>query len=144
MKWMLIAATLAACAALTFGALAVRTAPGEAGLVAADDHSGVGGALSYRARAVTPAPGVRLAIGQAFAQAHHASPAAPRRLREATHRNLLWALATFALADGTVVSERFTRRAGESWHDLGATSTACPAVPPEVRNAWRLPVCQTS
>jgi len=144
MKWMVIVATLAAGAALTFGALAMRTAPGGASFAVAADHSGVSGALSYRARDVTPPPGARAAIGRAFAQAHRAAAGAPLMLHEATHRNVLWALATFARADGTVVTERFTRRAGESWRDLGATAAACPAVPPEVRNAWRLPVCHTS
>jgi hypothetical protein len=142
---MLIAALLAVATVLAVaapGALGGDTAPGDEG------HLDGGGAVSSRAVAVAPAPGHEVALRAAFARRHRIAVAAapqPRRLREARHRGLLWALATFARADGSVVSERFTWRRATGWRDLGATRAACPAVPPEVRGAWRLPsACQTS
>lgn len=135
---------LAAVAALTFGGLAVRVAPGHASpLGDGDDRSGVGGALSYRAQVVTPGRGHARALQIAYARSHGGAPP-PRRVREATHRGVLWALATFVLADGTVVAERFSRNSSGAWRDHGPTPRGCPAVPREVRSAWRLTACQTS
>jgi hypothetical protein len=143
---MLVIAALAAVAALTFGALATRATPGQASLLATTetDRGTVSGALSYRARAVTPQRSHPRALQIAFARAHAGSQAStplPRRVLEATHQRVLWALATFALADGKVVVERFSWRKGQGWRDLGATRARCPAVPPEVRGAWRLTSC---
>jgi hypothetical protein len=136
-------ATLAAAAALIFGVLATRATTGKASLFAAsDDRGGVSGALSYRATVVTPPRAHWRAVETAFAKAHRGSPAtAPKGLREATHQGVLWALARFALADGTVVSERFSWRGRDGWRDLGATRARCPAVPPEVRSVWHLTFC---
>ena len=136
---MLAIAALSAVAAISLGALAGTAAPGEPGPIGdAESRGGVGGALSYRALAVTPAPGHRRALGVAFARTHAGANAKPLRLLEATHRRVLWALAIFVLGDGSVVAERFSWRAGQGWRDLGATRAACPAVPAEVRSAWRL------
>jgi len=145
MRYLLAIAMLAAIAALTFGGLAVRATPGQASpLGDGDDRSGVGGALSYRAQVVTPGPGHARALRTAYARKHGAALPAPRRVLEATHRGVVWALATFALADGTVVSERFSRRGGQAWREIGPTHAGCPLVPREVRSAWRLTACQTS
>jgi hypothetical protein len=146
MRCILVIATLAAVAALTFGALATRATPGQASLFATTetDRGAVSGALSYRARAVTPLRSHARALQTAFAHAHEgarASAPLPRHVLEATHQRVLWALATFVLADGKVVVERFSWRKGEGWRDLGATRARCPAVPPEVRGAWRLTAC---
>jgi hypothetical protein len=147
MRSTLLIAMLAAVAALAFGALATRTTPGHASLLGSDptpDRGGVSGALSYRARLVTPRRGHWRALQSTFERAHtHAgvSPPAPRRLLEATHQGVLWALARFTLGDGTVVVERFSWRSGAGWRDLGATRARCPAVPPEVRGVWRLTAC---
>jgi hypothetical protein len=128
-------------------AIATRAPIGRAQLSATTgaDRGGAKGAVSYRARAVTPSSDHWLALQVAFARAHDGSarPAPiPLRLLEATHQRVLWALATFALADGTVVAERFSWRRGVGWRDLGSTSSHCPAVPPEVRGAWRLGDCR--
>jgi hypothetical protein len=145
---MLALATLAAVAALTFGALATRATSGQASLLAPHpdpDRGGVSGALSHRAYAITPDRGHLLALHTTFERAHGGSNARPlvlRRLLEATHGRVLWALATFTLGDGTVVVERFSWRRGEGWRDLGATSARCPAVPPEVRSVWRRTACR--
>jgi hypothetical protein len=143
---MLAIAILAAVAALTFGVIATAAPMGRAQFSAttATDRGAVQGAVSYRALAVRPRNGHRRALQIAFARAHD-GPAKdtpiPLRLVEATHQQVLWALATFALADGTTVAERFSWRRGVGWRDLGATSALCPAVPPEVRGAWRLGGC---
>src|SRR4051812_35547280 len=109
MRYVLAIAMLAAVAALTFGGLAVRATPGQASQLAdGDDRSGVGGALSYRAQVVTPGPGHARALRIAYGSRHGGAVPAPRRVLEATHRGVVWALATFALADGTVVTERFS------------------------------------
>jgi hypothetical protein len=147
MRFMLAIATLSAMAALAFGVLATQ-ATGQAQLAATPDDGGVGGvggALSYRATVVTPGRGHARALQLAYARAHGrtgALPPKPHELLEATHRRVLWALATFALEDGTVVAERFSWRRGEGWRALGPTRAACPAVPPEVRSAWRRTACQ--
>jgi hypothetical protein len=143
---MLVIATLAAAAALTFGALATRATPGQANLftTTGTDQGAVSGALSFRARAITPRSSHPRALQTAFARAHGSTRATtplPHHVLEATHQRVLWALATFALADGTTVVERFSWRRGEGWRDLGATRARCPAVPPEVRGAWRLTAC---
>jgi hypothetical protein len=104
----------------------------------------VSGALSYRARPVTPRPGHWRALQTTFRRAHalyDTSPVAPQRLLEATHQGVLWALATFTLGDGTAIVERFSWRHGAGWRDLGATRAGCPAVPSEVRSVWRLTSC---
>ena len=136
-------ATLAAVAALVFGGLATRATTGQASLFApSDDRGGVSGALSYRATVVAPPRAHWRAVETAFAEAHRGSPAtAPKGLREATHEGVLWALARFALVDGTVVSERFSWSVRDGWRDLGATRARCPSVPPEVRSAWGLTRC---
>lgn len=139
-------ATLAAVAALGFGALATQATRGQASLFTTTetDRGAVSGALSYRARAVTPRSSHPRALQTAFARAHDGARATtplPRHLLEATHQRVLWALATFTLADGKVVVERFSWRPGVGWRDLGATRARCPAVPPEVRGAWRLTAC---
>ncbi len=145
MRYVLAIAVLAAIAALTLSGLAVRVAPGRANALGdGDDRSGVGGALSFRAQVVAPGPGHTRALQAAYARAHGGTPPQPRRLREANHRGVVWALATFVLADGTIVSERFSRRGGQTWQDLGPTPARCPVVPREVRSAWRLTACQTS
>jgi hypothetical protein len=147
MRSILLIATLAAVAALAFGTLATRATSGEASLVGSNpepDRGGVSGALSYRARLVTPVRGHWRALQTTFQRAHvrsDASPLSPQRLLEATHQGVLWALATFRLGDGTVVVERFSWRSGAGWRDLGATRARCPAVPPEVRSVWRLTLC---
>jgi hypothetical protein len=142
MRLLFTIATLSAVAAISLGALAARATPGHAGpLDDGDSRGGVGGALSYRAQAVTPARGHWRALQVAFARSHAGVQPKPLRLREATHRSALWALATFRLEDGTVVAERFTWTRGQGWHDLGATRAACPAVPSEVRGVWRLTAC---
>ena len=110
----------------------------------AADRGGVKGAISYRARAVTPQNGHWRALQLAFVRAHNTptvTPPIPLRLLEATHQRVLWALATFGLGDGTIVAERFSWRQGVGWRDLGATRALCPAVPPEVRGVWRLGIC---
>jgi hypothetical protein len=134
MRYMLAAATLAALAALTLGAVAFRAPGGEGSF-------GVDGAISYRAYPVTPAPGHRRALQSVFNRTHAPAAPLPRHLREATHTGVLWALATFTLADGSVVVERFSRRSGAGWQARGATSARCPAVPSEVRSAWHLTAC---
>jgi hypothetical protein len=141
---MLAMAAVAACAALAFGVVATRATTGEASLFAAGNgHSGVAGALSYRAHVVTPPRAHRRAVEKAFAQTHSDAPrTAPKGLREATHRGILWALARFAVPGGTVVSERFSWRSHGGWRDLGPTRARCPSVPPEVRSAWRLTSCR--
>lgn len=145
MRSMLAVAALSAVAAISLGALAGSAAPGEPSPIGdVDSRGAVGGALSYRARAVTPAPGHWRALPVAFTRSHAGSQAKPQRLLEATHRRVLWALAMFALGDGTVVAERFSWRKGYGWRDLGATRAACPAVPPEVRSVWRLTACERS
>jgi hypothetical protein len=142
MRSMLAIAALSAVAAISLGALAGTATPGEPSPIGnVDSRGGVDGALSYRARTVTPAPGHSRALRVAFARSHAGSQAKLQRLLEATHRRVLWALATFTLRDGTVVAERFSWRGGQGWRDLGATRAACPAVPPEVRSVWRLTAC---
>ena len=140
---MLAFATLAAFAALAFGVAATQAPSGHAELNAAAtaDRGAVKGAISYRALAVMPQQGHWRAVQLAFAQAHSGDARTtpnPVRLLEATHGRVLWALATFALPDGTTVAERFSWRPHVGWRDLGATRPLCPAVPPEVRGAWRL------
>jgi hypothetical protein len=140
----LIVAALAAVAALPLISTAALVEPAPAAAPPPDDEGHVdgGGALSYRAQTVAPTAGHVRALRAAFAHRHGIDVAIapqPRRLREATHRGVLWALATFARGDGTTATERFSRRPHAAWRDLGATSAACPAVPPEVRSAWRLP-----
>lgn len=138
-------ATLAAVAAVAFGALAGGETSGQAHAFATDDDDGgVSGALSYRAHVVTPTREHRRALQTAFARTHRmrgASRPQSRALLAATHLRVLWALATFTLDDGTVVVERFSLRRGEGWRDLGATRARCPAVPPEVRSVWRRTAC---
>jgi hypothetical protein len=143
---MLVLATLAAAAALTFGALATRATTGQASLFApSSGRAGVSGVLSYRAHVVVPPRAHRRAVEAAFGRAHPSAPALPATgLREATHLGVLWALARFALPGGTIVSERFSWRARDGWRDLGATPARCPSVPPEVRSVWRLTRCQTA
>jgi hypothetical protein len=145
MRYMIVIAVLAAIAALTFGALATRISTGDASAVTtAEDRGAAGGVLSYRARVVIPAPGHARALRAIFARTHTGADggsAAPLRLLEARHVQVLWALATFQLADGSVVAERFSRRRGQGWRDLGATRPRCPAVPPEVRGVWHLLAC---
>ena len=138
--------TLAAVAALMFGVVATRASTGEPSPFAPDDgRSGVSGALSYRAHVVIPPRAHWLAVERAFARAHRGAPAVPpAALREATHLGVLWALARFALPGGKVVSERFRWSGRDGWRDLGATRAHCPSVPPEVRSAWRLTLCQTA
>ena len=143
-RFLLAIATLAAVAAFGFGGLAASARSGAAGPSAdGDDRSGVGGALSFRARVVAPHRSHPLALQKAYARSHGRLPPPPRRVLEATHRQVLWALATFAL-DGKVVAERFSWRSGQGWRALGPTKAGCPAVPAEVRSAWRLTACQTS
>jgi hypothetical protein len=148
-RCILAIATFAAVAALIFGTLATRATSGQASLLGPDpdpDRGGVSGALSYRARLVTPDRGHWRALQTTFERAHRRSdvtPRTPQRLLEATHQGVLWALATFTLDDGTVVVERFSWRRGVGWRDLGATRARCPSVPPEVRSVWRLTACQT-
>ena len=146
MRWILLTATLASVAALAFGVLATRATPGRAGFSSAsDDRVGVSGALSYRAHVVRPPKAHWRAVQTAFAQAHPAALAGrPKALREATHVGVLWALAKFARPSGAVVVERFSWNGHDGWRDLGATRAHCPAVPPEVRSAWRLTSCQTA
>jgi hypothetical protein len=140
---MLVLATLAAVAALTFGAIATHATTGQASLSAPrDDRGGVSGALSYRAHVMTPPRSHWRAVETVFARAHPSARA--RDLREATHLGVLWALARFALPSGEVVSERFSWSGREGWRDLGATRARCPSVPPEVRSVWRLTSCQTA
>jgi hypothetical protein len=146
MRCMLAIATLAAVAALLFGVAAQRAPSGQAAFDATTvaDRGAVKGAISYRARAVVPRDGHWRALQIAFVRAHDAPaapPPVPLRVLEATHQRVLWALATFELADGTTVAERFSWRRGVGWRDLGATRALCPAVPPEVRGAWRLGRC---
>ena len=143
---MLAIATLAAVAALAFGVAATRAPTAHSSFTSTTtaDRGGAKGAVSYRARAVTPKNGHWRALQVAFVQAHNTpavTPPIPLRLLEATHQRVLWALATFALADGTTVAERFSWRRGVGWRDLGATRALCPAVPPEVRGVWRLGIC---
>jgi hypothetical protein len=139
---MLALAVLSAVAAISLGTLGARATPGQPLAVGdGDSRGGVGGVLSYRAREVTPAQGHWRVLQVAFARRHAGLRPKPLRLREATHRRVLWALATFALGDGTVVAERFTWSRGKGWRDLGPTRAACPAVPPEVRSVWRLTAC---
>ena len=137
-------ATLAAVAALTCGVLATRATTGQASLFAPSaDRGGVSGAISYRAHVVDPPRTHRRAVEKAFALAHRGSPAGPPTgLREATHRGVLWALASFAQPGGGVVVERFSWSGRDGWRDLGATRQHCPAVPPEVRSVWRLTACR--
>jgi hypothetical protein len=147
MRGILILAALAVVAALAFGATMATSAERAAADVVPPDqgHLDGGSALSYRAEAVAPAPGHAHALRAAFARRHRievANAPAPRQLREARHRGVLWALATFVRADGSVATERFSRRRHTGWRDLGATRAACPAVPPEVRSAWHLPSCR--
>ena len=100
--------------------------------------------MSYRARSVTPPRAHRGALQAAFVRAHNGSALSPPvalRVLEATHRRVLWAMATFALGDGTIVAERFSWRRGVGWRDLGPTRAGCPAVPSEVRSVWRLGTC---
>jgi hypothetical protein len=143
---MLAMATLAAAAALTFGVLATRATTEQGSRFApSDDRGGVSGVLSYRAQVVTPPRAHRQAVETAFALAHGGGPVAPvKGLREAMHQGVLWALARFALPSGELVVERFSWRRRDGWRDLGATRAGCPAVPPEVRSAWRLTRCQTA
>jgi hypothetical protein len=143
---MLVLATLAAAAALTFGALATRATTGQASLSApSNGRAGVSGVLSFRAHVVIPPRAHRRAVEAAFARAHPSVPVLPAKgLREATHLGVLWALGRFALPGGTVVSERFSWRAREGWRDLGPTRARCPSVPPEVRSVWDLTSCQTA
>jgi hypothetical protein len=147
MRGILIVAARAAIAALLLGTMtATRLEPAAADVVPpGEGHVDAGSVLSYRAEAVAPTPGHVRALRAAFARSHRievASAPQPRQLREATHRGVLWAVATFARADGTVATERFSRRPHAGWRDLGATRAACPAVPPEVRSAWHLPTCR--
>ena len=146
MRWMLVTATLAAVAALAFGVLATRATPGQASFSSpGDDRGGVSGALSYRAHVVSPPKAHWQAVQQAFARAHpDARAGRPQALREATHVGVLWALAKFARPRGAVVVERFSWNDRDGWRDLGPTRAHCPAVPPEVRSAWRLTSCQTA
>ena len=146
MRWMLFTATLASVAALAFSVLATRGAPGQASLSSrADDRGGVSGVLSYRAHVVSPPKAHWRAVQKAFAHAHpDARAGRPQALREATHVGVLWALAKFAHPGGPVVVERFSWSGHAGWRDLGATRPHCPAVPPEVRSAWRLTSCQTA
>jgi hypothetical protein len=146
MRCILGLATLAAAAALVFGALATRATTGQASLLAPGaGRAGVSGVLSYRAHVVKPPRAHRRAIEAAFARRHPGARALPAKgLREATHLGVVWALARFALPGGTVVSERFSWRARDGWRDLGATAARCPSVPPEVRSVWRLTFCQTA
>jgi hypothetical protein len=146
MRWILLTATLASVAALAFGVLATRATLGRASFSSAsDDRVGVRGALSYRAHVVRPPKAHWRAVQTAFAQAHPAALAGrPKALREATHVGVLWALAKFARPSGAVVVERFSWNGHDGWRDLGATRAHCPAVPPEVRSAWRLTSCQTA
>lgn len=139
-------ATLAAVAALAFGVLATRATSGRASFSSrADDRGGVSGALSYRAHVVRPPEAHWHALQMAFAQAHpEALAGRPKALREATHVGVLWAIAHFTRASGTVVVERFSWSGHAGWRDLGATRARCPAVPPEVRSVWRLTSCQTA
>ena len=148
MRCMLAIAMLAAVAALTFGGLATRATPGQASLVGGRGPT----AAASRERSptahasCTPGPATARALQTAFARAH-GSPRGPppRRVLEATHRGVLWALATFALADGTVVSERFSRRGGAGLARSRADARALPgSCRREVRRAWRLTACQTS
>jgi hypothetical protein len=145
MRCMLAIATLAAVAALAFGVTAARAPSSHVTFSAttAADRGVVKGAVSFRARAVTPQDGHWRALQIAFARAHDGPLVTPlpRRVLEATHQRVLWALATFALGDGTIVAERFSWRRGVGWRDLGATRALCPAVPPEVRGVWRLGNC---
>lgn len=142
---MLVTATLAAVAALAFGVLATRATTGQASFSSpTDDRGGVSGALSYRAHVVRPPKAHWSALQKAFAHAHPAALAGrPKALREATHVGVLWALARFARPSGAIVIERFRWNGHDGWRDLGATRAHCPAVPPEVRAAWRLTSCQT-
>jgi hypothetical protein len=145
MRWMLAMATVAAVASLAFGVLATRATTGQAGPSAPADRGGVSGVLSYRAHVVDPPHTHWLAVQNAFALAHPGSPASPAKgLREATHRGVLWALAHFARPGGGIVAERFSWNGRDGWRDLGATRRHCPAVPPEVRSAWGLTLCQTA
>jgi hypothetical protein len=147
MRGVLIVAAFAALVAMPFGTTtATHPEPAAADVIPpGQGHVDGGSALSYRAAAVAPTAGHIRALRAAFARRHRidvANAPRPRRPREASHRGVLWALATFALADGTVVTERFSRRPHGVWRDLGATRAACPAVPPEVRSAWHLPSCR--
>jgi hypothetical protein len=147
MRLLPVTATVLAVALLAFGALATRAAAAPASPPKDGDQGGASSALSYRARVVAPSSAQRRALRVSFARTHRAAVAGtpmPRTLLAAMHRRVLWALATFALDDGTIVVERFRRRPGEGWRDLGATRARCPGVPPEVRGVWRLTACQTA
>ena len=140
-------ATLAAVAALTFGVLATRATTGQASLFApSDDRGGVSGALSYRAHVVTSAAAHWRAVEKAFAQAHRgcAGAAAPKGAARGDASRRALGAGEFALPGGAVVAERFSWSGRDGWRDLGATRAHCPAVPPEVRSAWRLTSCQTA
>ena len=80
-------------------------------------------------------------VGALAHEGSELSPPVTLRVLEATHRRVLWAMATFALGDGTIVAERFSWRRGVGWRDLGPTRAGCPAVPSEVRAVWRLGTC---
>jgi hypothetical protein len=136
-------ATLAAGAALMFGALATQATTGQASLFApSTDRGGGSGALSYSAHVVIPPRPHLRAVQTAFAAAHRGLRAGPPEgLREATHRGVLWALARFARPGMSAVVERFSWSERDGWRDLGATRARCPAVPPEVRSVWRLTFC---
>jgi hypothetical protein len=152
MRGLLILAALAAVAAVATLPSGMTPATGvepAAADVGPPDQGHVdgGSALSYRAEAIAPTPGHARALRAAFARRHRievANAPRPQQLREARHRGVLWALATFMRADGTRATERFSRRPHMGWRDLGATRAACPSVPTEVREAWHLPSCRSA
>src|SRR3981081_3349473 len=120
MRWLLAIATAAAIAAFALGMVAPGAPPRAVAI--ADDRGAVGGVLFWRAEAIRPARGHPGALRAAFGRAHDvptASRPLPGRLLEATAGGVLWALATFALPNGTAVVERFSWRHGAGWRDLG-------------------------
>ena len=141
MRWILAMATLAAVAALD-----IRR-PGDA------RHDGAGqpvrtqrrprrrerGALVPRARRD---PAARALAGGRDGHSRERiaiSPASPPRTcarRRTTACCGHWR-GSRSRAGGSS-SERFSWSGRDGWRDLGATRAHCPAVPPEVRSAWRL------
>jgi hypothetical protein len=150
MRSKLSAAARAAVVALLSAAFLAPVAPAGAHALGPLDegHAGDSGALSYEADAIAPAAGHAHALQAAFARRRGIGSARaprPQRLREARQHGALWAIATFASPAEAAVTERFVWHRATGWRDLGPTLAACPAVPPEVRSAWRLPSrCQTS
>src|SRR5262245_47248513 len=132
MRLALALSALAVVATLALGALVSSGDPVTVMSAAGDgDRAGVEGALSRSAHEVAPERGDARELQEAYRRAHRSASVralVPRRVLQASHDGVLWALATFTLSDGRVVVERFAWRGRAGWRDLGATRARCPAV----------------